>query len=49
MKPVYRTMWMLPRNVRKIEPWKLVQIANIICACDAQISDQRVQRSEELV
>ena len=45
MKPVYRTMWMLPRNIRKIEPWKLVQIANIICACDAQISDQRVQNT----
>ena len=30
MKPTHRTMWMIPRNIRKIEPWKLVQIANLI-------------------
>ena len=30
MAAIQRTMWMIPRNVRRIEPWKLVQILRLI-------------------
>lgn len=42
-KPAYRTMWMFPRNIRRIEPWKLVQIASILEACTANTMEQSVQ------
>ena len=44
-KPKYRTMWMFPRNIRRIEPWKLVQIAKIVDAETGDLTDQRVQDS----
>lgn len=46
MKPKYRSMWMIPRNIRKIEPWKLVQIANLIQTAGSnsqELKDQHVQ------
>lgn len=42
-KPKHRTMWMFPRNIRRIEPWKLVQIAKIVDAETGDLTDQRVQ------
>lgn len=42
-KPVYRQLWMFPRNIRLIEPWKLVQISKILTLSDGDITDQSVQ------
>lgn len=42
-KPVYRQLWMFPRNIRFIEPWKLVQISKILTLNDGDITDQSVQ------
>lgn len=39
----FRTMWMFPRNIRRIEPWKLVQIAQLLEASEGDIRDQGVQ------
>lgn len=39
----YRTMWMFPRNIRRIEPWKLVQIAQLLEASEGDIRAQGVQ------
>lgn len=30
LKPTDRTLWMFPRNIRRIEPWKLVQITKLL-------------------
>lgn len=39
----YRKMWMFPRNIRRIDPWKLVQITQLIEACEGNITSQSVQ------
>ena len=39
----YRTMWMIPRNIRRIDPWKLVQTAKIVDAATGDLTDQKVQ------
>lgn len=44
-KPQFRTMWMFPRNIRFIDPWKLVQISKIFDFCSADVTDQVVQDS----
>lgn len=36
-------MWMFPRNIRRIEPWKLVQISKLIAACTGDLVSQDVQ------
>lgn len=42
-KPQYRTMWMIPRNIRKIEPWKLKQISSLLDAFDEKTNGQELQ------
>lgn len=42
-KPTHRTMWMFPRNIRKIEAWKMVQIAQLLDACTGDTTSQIVQ------
>lgn len=44
-KPAYRQLWMFPRNLRRIEPWKLVQIAKLLTSNDGDITDQAVQNA----
>ena len=39
----YRTMWMIPRNIRRIDPWKLVQTAKIVDAATGDLAEQKVQ------
>lgn len=39
----YRKMWMFPRNIRRIDPWKLVQITQLIEACEGNMTSQSVQ------
>lgn len=41
--PKFRTMWMFPRNIRKIEAWKLVQISQLLEACTGNTTSQTVQ------
>lgn len=41
--PLYRRTWMFPRNIRRIEPWKLDQILNLLLACQEDTSTQQVQ------
>lgn len=41
--PLYRRTWMFPRNIRRIEPWKLDQILNLLLACQEDTSSQEVQ------
>lgn len=41
--PHYRRTWMFPRNIRRIEPWKLDQILNLLLACQEDTSTQDVQ------
>ena len=48
MKPTHRTMWMIPRNIRKIEPWKLVQIANLIYTA-APTQEIKKQQTQDLL
>lgn len=43
VKPKYRTMWMFPRNIRRIEPWKLSQISSLLNACQVMPKTQSVQ------
>ena len=43
LKPTYRTMWMFPRNIRRIEPWKLSQISSLLNACQVMPKTQSVQ------
>lgn len=42
-KVSFRTMWMVPRNIRKIEPWKMVQISRILYNCDGDAGGQGIQ------
>ena len=42
-KPTHRKMWMFPRNIRKIEAWKIVQIAQLLDACSGVTTNQEVQ------
>lgn len=42
-KPAYRTMWMFPRNIRFIAPWKLNQIASILYSTTGDPASQDVQ------
>lgn len=42
-KPQYRKMWMFPRNIRRITPWKIVQVAAVLSACSGPATDQEVQ------
>ena len=30
----YRRLWMFPRNIRKITPWKLYQILKVLIQCE---------------
>jgi len=32
--PHYRRLWMFPRNIRKITPWKLYQILKVLIQCE---------------
>ena len=41
--PMYRRTWMFPRNIRRIEPWKLDQILNLLLACQSDTGSQIVQ------
>lgn len=41
--PKYRRTWMFPRNIRRIEPWKLDQILNLLLACQDNTGSQIVQ------
>lgn len=43
--PKNRTMWMFPRNIRRILPWKLSQISTLLLACDGNIQSQDIQDS----
>lgn len=43
VQPSFRTQWMVPRNIRKIEPWKLVQIATILHNCGGSAGNQDLQ------
>ena len=36
-------MWMFPRNIRRIEPWKIVQIAVLLQAADGSAGTQELQ------
>ena len=36
-------MWMVPRNIRKIEPWKLKQISSLLDAFDGKTNGQELQ------
>ena len=44
--PAYRRLWMFPRNIRKITPWKLYQIMKVLIQCDdmdrSSPSDQKL-------
>ena len=42
-QPQFRTMWMIPRNIRKIEPWKICQIATLLDAAGGAVRDQALQ------
>lgn len=42
-KPTTRKMWMVPRNIRKIEAWKMVQIVQLLDLCTGNITSQQVQ------
>lgn len=44
-KPTYRKMWMFPRNIRRIEAWKMVQISQLLDACTGVMTDQLVQEN----
>ena len=41
--PQYRRSWMFPRNIRRIEPWKMDQIINVLLACQGDTTSQEVQ------
>ena len=36
-------MWMFPRNIRRIEPWKLTQISSALEVCIGDVQSQDVQ------
>lgn len=42
-KPVYRSMWMFPRNIRRIEPWKISRIAGLLEAAAGEAGSQELQ------
>lgn len=42
-KPTHRTMWMFPRNIRFIAPWKLNQIASLLYSATGDAGSQSVQ------
>lgn len=42
-KPTDRTLWMFPRNIRRIEPWKLVQITKLLMSNTGDVQSQQVQ------
>ena len=42
-KPVCRTMWMFPRNIRRIEPWKISRIASLLDAAAGEAGSQELQ------
>lgn len=42
-KPTHRTMWMVPRNIRQIKPWKVMQIATLLSACGGNAQGQEQQ------
>lgn len=39
----HRKMWMVPRNFRRIEVWRLVQMISLIESCDGTITSQAHQ------
>lgn len=42
-KPSSRKMWMFPRNIRRIEPWKISQIASLLYAGMGEAGNQELQ------
>lgn len=40
---VERTLWMFPRNIRRIEPWKLCQITKLLATLEGDYCEQSVQ------
>lgn len=42
-KPTHRKTWMFPRNVRRITPWKMVQITMLMDTASGNTSDQSYQ------
>ena len=42
-KPACRTMWMFPRNIRYIDPWKLTSIAGLLDSAGGCAQDQAAQ------
>ena len=42
-KPTCRKMWMFPRNIRRIEPWKISQIASLLQAASGDAGSQELQ------
>ena len=43
IKPACRTMWMFPRNIRHIDPWKLTSIAGLLDSAGGRAQDQSAQ------
>ena len=43
--PECRTMWMVPRNIRRIEPWKIVQISTLLNAAGGNAQNQMQQNA----
>lgn len=39
--PDYRRVWMFPRNIRYIAPWKIYGILKVLMQCDADKSDEK--------
>ena len=42
-KPACRRMWMFPRNIRRIEPWKIAQFATLLDAAEGRAGTQKLQ------
>lgn len=42
-KPLYRQMWMVPRNIRRIEPWKVSIIATLLDLNQGNVQSQTLQ------
>ena len=42
-KPSFRKLWMFPRNMRRIEPWKLVKVCTVLDNNAGIVGNQQVQ------
>lgn len=40
--PEYRRIWMFPRNIRYIAPWKIYGILKVLMQCDEDNTDEKV-------